>query len=93
MQWVCESCIVCSELNWILEDINMPTTKKRYLKGTVNNVEHVIEFVIEDLNDRELVARALQVDTRELRNVGTSSNSAYRKADNAMHRRVERRVL
>ena len=74
-------------------EANMPTTKKRYLKGTVDNVEHVIEFLIEDLNDRELVARALGVDTNKLRNVGTSNSSAHKKAPNAGRRRVERQVL
>ena len=71
----------------------MARTTTRYLKGTVDKVEYVIEFVIEELDNRELVARALRVDANKLRNVGLSSSAAYKKAASARRHRVERQVL
>ena len=48
------------------EEADMAQTKTRFLKGTVDKDEYVIEFVIEELSDRELVARALRVDASKV---------------------------
>ena len=71
----------------------MAQTRTRYLKGTVNKTEHIVEFVIEELSDRELLARALHVDASKVRNVGQSNSAAHKRAPNARRHRVERQVL
>ena len=58
-------------------EADMAQTRTRYLKGIVDKNKYIIEFVIEELSDRELVARALHVEASKVRNVGQSSNAAY----------------
>ena len=71
----------------------MAQTKTRYLNGTVDKTEQSIEFVIEELSDREFVARALDVEASKVRNVGQSSNAAYKRVPNASRHGVERQAL
>ncbi len=72
----------------------MAARSKRYVKAKVGGEEHVFEFNIEKLDDKELVARALGKNPGSVTNVSysTSMPAWYRNAQKKESRDVDYKV-